>query len=129
MNEEKPKIYFFSASSEMFDTIEDAFFEKWNFHLFKLSPFTKVINLEETPDLIILDTLSLKLDLLEQIKKHPKIGNCPVLVVDNYTEQVLIDKIVEKGASAYLHVDKFIDNLSQKVHKIIYGRMLHSIFI
>ena len=127
MGKDKPVIYFFSASSEMFDVIKDEFFEKWSFHLVTLPAGTSIIDLEEIPELIILDTLSLQLDLLEHIKKHPTIGNSPVLVVDNYREQVLIDKIIEMGASGYLHVDSFLNHLDQMVKKIIYKPKLHFI--
>ncbi|TRX52413.1 hypothetical protein FNH22_22145 [Fulvivirga sp. M361] len=129
VNKEKLTIYFFSASSEIFDVISDELFGKWNFHLVTLAPGTIEINLEEIPDLIILDTLSLQLELLEHIKRHPRLGSSPVLVVDDYQEQVLIDKIVEKGASEYLHIDDFIDRLSQTVEKIIHSSMFRSIIL
>lgn len=123
----RPVIYFFSASSEMFDVIKDEFFEKWSFHLVTLPASAAVIDLQEVPELIILDTLSLKLDLLEHIKEHPIIGKSPVLVIDNYQEQVLIDKIIEMGASGYLHVDSFLNHLDQMVKKIIHRPKLHFI--
>lgn len=116
----KFSITFFSSSTTIFDAIPDTILKKWDFHLVNILP-PKHPNLNPLVkiDLIIIDTYNLGLDFLELIKRNPRIGNCPTLVIDEYDEETFISEIFKKGASEYLHIDHFNDNFEKKIERMI----------
>jgi|GEM_PF-4408742 len=118
----KPSILFISSSTSIFDTIPDDIFKKWDFYLQKFTTDESHLNQLITPQLIILDSFNLGFHFLDQMENQHARARCPILVIDDYSEQVLIDTIIRKGASSYLHLDDFINNLEEEIEKLISTR-------
>ena len=117
--EEKHSILFLSASSSIFDAIPEELFRKWNFYLVKSSSEQVTLTRLDRPDVVVVDTYGLGVDFLDKVKSNPSIHDCPVLVIDEYDQAILIDKILERGATAYLNIDNFTDDLENKINKLI----------
>lgn len=73
------------------------------------------------PSLIIVDTYSLGMNYLQVILKMKSEMNCPVLVLDHYTEQLFINDIISKGANGYLLVHSFEEELGVAIGYLLHG--------
>ncbi len=119
MSEEKFSILFLSASSSVFDALPEEFFQKWSFYLVKITTEKAPLERLEKPDMIIVDTYSLGIDFLDKIRETAVLKSCILLVIDEYHQSAFIDKILEKGANGYLHIDNFSDDLEHKIRALM----------
>lgn len=119
MRKDRPSILFISSTASIFDVIPDNIFKKWDLYLQKFTAVDSHLNQLITPELIILDSFNLGFHYLDQIAKRDETTKCPVLVIDDYNEKVLINTIISKGASSYLHLDDFINNLEGEIEKLL----------
>lgn len=75
------------------------------------------------PDLILLDIILPKKDgfeLLEEIKKDPKLKDTPVIVFSALNQQPDIDRAMELGAMKYMPKDNYMPNqIIEQVKKIL----------
>ena len=117
--EEKHSILFLSASSSIFDAIPEELYQKWNFYLVKSNAEQVTLARLERPDVVVVDTYGLGVEFLDKVKGNPVVQDCPVLVIDEYDQKILIDKILEKGATTYLNIDNFTDDLEDKIKGLI----------
>ena len=129
MEKDIPSILFLSSSTNIFDIIPEQSREKWNFRLVHIAPGNSFFAQLVRADLIILDTYNMGLYFLDLIKHMSDIENCPILVIDEYEEGVLVDKIKEKGASDYLHIDNFGEGLEEKIDSLITNPPLASVLL
>ncbi|MBL6445055.1 hypothetical protein JMN32_01970 [Fulvivirga sp. 29W222] len=119
--DENRDIAFFSNSNEVFESIPNQAFKLWD--IFLVSPDSSSPYLEriKEPALIIVDTYSLGLDFLQLICDNQYEWSCPVLVLDHYTERLLIESIIDRGANGYLLVHSFEEELPEAIEHLLEG--------
>lgn len=120
--EVKQTIVFFSKSNEIFDTIPDECFSKWRFHLIASEkPQVNLTSIENIA-LIIVDTYSLSIPFLVEVMSTQTDEKVPVLVLDDYEEQVLIDELLSRGVKGYLLVRSFGSELKSTIEGLLSGK-------
>lgn len=120
--EVKPTIVFFSKSNEIFDSIPDECFSKWRFHLIASEkPEVNLTSIENIA-LIIVDTYSLSIPFLVQVMSIEIGKRVPVMVLDDYEEQVLIDELLNRGVKGYLLVHSFGTELESTIEGLLAGK-------
>lgn len=119
MTGSKPSILFLSASSAVFDTIPEECFGMYSFHLLKITPQHSINENFSDKDLIIIDTYSLGVDYLEKIKMAISDFRTPILIIDDFSDEIIIKQIFERGAKGYLNIDEYGDSLKSKIQKLI----------
>jgi DNA-binding response OmpR family regulator len=77
----------------------------------------------EKPDLILLDLMLPQksgFEILEEIKKDPKVKDIPVLILSNLAQEKEIKKGLELGAVDYLvKTDYSISQVMEKIKKVL----------
>ena len=119
MKEDKFLVLFLGASSHVYDTIPDELFQRWNFRFKSISNRELAGDEIGFPHVIVLDTYSLGLRSLDKLKAWRSQHTCSILVLDDYQEKVLIQSILSRGASAYLHIDDFADGLEHQLEVLL----------
>lgn len=80
----------------------------------------------EKPDLILLDLMLPRksgFEILEDIKKDPKVKDIPVLILSNLAQEKEIEKGLSLGATDYLvKTDYSIQQIMDKIKNILKGR-------
>ena len=119
LTEQKPSILFLSASSAVFDTIPEECFTMYNFHLLKITPKNSINERISNRDLVIIDTYSLGVDFLDKVSEMTAGLKIPILIIDDFNDQIIIGKMFDKGAKGYLNIDEYGDLLKSKIQKLI----------
>ncbi|UII25147.1 hypothetical protein LVD15_17785 [Fulvivirga maritima] len=115
-------IAFYSRSNEVFDCLDEEIFQRWNFFLASPDIASPKLDRVYNPSLLIIDTYSLGIEFLNFIFEHSRYKTTPVLVLDFYTEKPFIENLIYKGASGYLLVHSFADELDTAMSAILEGR-------
>jgi len=80
----------------------------------------------EKPDLILLDLMLPRksgFEILEDIKKDPKVKDIPVLILSNLAQEKEIEKGLSLGATDYLvKTDYSIQQIMDKIKNVLKGR-------
>lgn len=115
MKKYKFSVLFLGSSSQVYDTIPEELLQRWDFQFASITNGEFRFHEMERHHVIILDTYSLGLKSLDRVKTALSSQNCAILVMDEYQEKVLIKSILERGATAYLHIDNFTDCLENQI--------------
>jgi len=119
---DKPTVVFFSKSNEIFETIPEGCFSKWRFHLIASDRPQVNLSTIENISLIIVDTYSLGISILVEVMSTEIGKKVPMIVLDNYEEQVLIDELLNRGVNGYLLVHAFAAELECTIKGLLAGQ-------
>ncbi|MEM7110136.1 MAG: hypothetical protein AAF519_18050 [Bacteroidota bacterium] len=119
MPEKRPSILFLSASSAVFDTIPEECFSTYDFYLLKINRENSINEPFSDKDLVIIDTYSLGVDYLSIIKDLIGKRNLPILIIDDFDNEVIINQLFEKGAQGYLNIHDYSSGIKAKIRKLI----------
>ena len=117
---DKVNIAFFSDSCEVFESIPREVYAACDVRWVSSYTKTSTLGNQNPPSLIILDTYSLGMDFLALLPNASQ-WQCPVLVLDHYTERLFIEDILNKGARGYLLVHSFEEELSSAIRHLLNG--------
>lgn len=118
----KPTIVFYSKSNEIFETIPENCFSKWQFRLISSDKPYTTLNAIENIALIIVDTYSLTIPFLEKVMSTEIGQRVPLIVLDDYEEEVLIDELLNRGVKGYLLVHSFGTELEHTIEGLLAGK-------
>ena len=120
--ESRPAIVFFSKSNEIFEIIPEECYSRWRFHLISSDNPSAALNAIENISLLIVDTYSLTIRFLEKLMSTEMGANTPILVLDNYEEEILIDELLNRGVKGYLLVHAFGAELERTIGYLLEGK-------
>ena len=119
MSQSKPHVLFLSASSAVFDTIPEECYTLFSFHLLRITHEHEVPEKLTDKDLIIIDTYSLGVDFLDRIAIALQNIKRPILIIDDFNDDIIIQQLYNKGAKGYLKIDEYSTGLKQKMQNLI----------
>jgi DNA-binding response OmpR family regulator len=83
---------------------------------------------DNRPDLIILDLMLPDMDgleVLQRLRSKPEIGNIPVLILSARTDPLVIRRVLDQGADAYITKPYNSKLLLERVQALIAARRAH----
>ncbi|MDH5475622.1 MAG: hypothetical protein OEX22_08040 [Cyclobacteriaceae bacterium] len=119
MKKYKSIVLFLSSSTKIYNAIPNEIFENWDIYFSKTYNDRPLINKSLIPQLIILDTYNLGFDFLFLLKQISEIDKCPILVIDEYDQEVLINTIIKNGASSYIQLSEISQHLENKIKNLL----------